>query len=293
MGFGYNPTLTKFGERLDMLDFFAWMKRWQSQGLVDRWIIWDAASYAIVNKVPPLSLERLGTNPSARKVLEYLVEEQERQYVLSSQTYERNEQEKFRLNCRLRSYYLQRLNIVTGVNGEYLDARRIFREDRAFENSLDKALEFTRRLRRDNPELVRKIEPEKATPPAQLYLPLEIAEALYLQQTRGIEGKFGPCTEEYFDQSIILLQEELGKSYATIRCPLPPGELKPAYLFTRSSDILYTSGLLKAKTIRRLLRRSPGYQEFVEFYLAPFQKPTEGAVPCLQRLAVELRGERR
>ena len=44
MGFGYNPNLTKSGERLDMLSFFAYMQRLQNIG-VQEWTIWDASGF--------------------------------------------------------------------------------------------------------------------------------------------------------------------------------------------------------------------------------------------------------
>ncbi|MCS4539508.1 MAG: hypothetical protein HYU03_02310, partial [Thaumarchaeota archaeon] len=64
MGFGYNGDLELSGERLEMLDFFSWMKKLQEKG-VQEWIVWDASGYFIVNKLPAKKLIRLGSQPSA------------------------------------------------------------------------------------------------------------------------------------------------------------------------------------------------------------------------------------
>ena len=77
MGFGYNPNLDKFGERLDLLNFFAWFKRLQSNSSV-YWYIYDASSYFIVNRISPNKIAALGERPSGESILNVLLEEQKR-----------------------------------------------------------------------------------------------------------------------------------------------------------------------------------------------------------------------
>ena len=141
MGFGYNGTLVSLGERLEMLDFFSWMKKLQDKG-VQEWTIWDASGYFIVNKLPAKKLIGLGSQPSASLILEALVEEQERP-----------KRAEIKENCDLRSQYLQRLIQMTGVKAKYLNSWQVFREDSRYAEAVDVALEFVKRLEKDLPDL--------------------------------------------------------------------------------------------------------------------------------------------
>ena len=100
MGFGYNGSLEKSGERLDMLDFFSWMKQTQRE-----WSIWDASAYYIVNKTSPKKIQKLGDNPSAKNILDVLVNEQERP-----------KRAEIIRNCDLRSLYLKRLIELSNID---------------------------------------------------------------------------------------------------------------------------------------------------------------------------------
>ncbi len=257
MGFGYNPDLATFGERLDILNFYSWMKRLQDE-FSSEWFVYDASGYYIVNRTPQKKINKLGDNPTAEQILDALVNEQDRP-----------KRQDIMRNCELRSQYLLRAINLSGIRANYVDSRRVFREDEKYKVALDESLEFVERLKKDNPELVARILPDNPNPASRLYLPLEIAEALYLESKFGVSGKFGPKTEEFFDEAIFGLTREKGTSYQSIRCPFGPR--KPGYLSDRNviwtvSPDYFVSGILQS---------DGEYREFVGQYLEPFRQNSE------------------
>lgn len=272
MGFGYNGDLELSGERLEMLDFFSWMKKLQDKG-VQEWTIWDASGYFIVNKLPAKKFLSLGSRPSASQILEALVEEQERP-----------KRAEIKGNCELRSQYLQRLISMTGVKVQYLNSWQVFREDPLYAEAVDVALEFVKRLEKDSPELVQKIQPNNDNPSSQLYLPLETAEAFYLNLNFGIGGKYGPKTEQYFDEAIIRLEKEWEVPYVTIRSPLGP--CKPGYL--HDEKVLVTG--MSDREARFLLNSNQEYKAWIDEITAVFRQDTETVAESTLRMLRLLRG---
>jgi len=253
MGFGYNPNLSTFGERLDILNFFSWMKQLQDE-FSSGWFVYDASGYYIVNRTPKKKIDNLGNSPNAKQILEVLISEQDRP-----------KRKEIINNCELRSQYLQRAINISRVNATYIDSRLVFREDSDYQDALDLSLEFVRRLQKEDLELVSSILPSNSNPASRLYLPLEIAEALYLKNRLGVSGKFGPSSEELFDQSILRLFKEIGISYQTVRCS--SGPRKPGYLSDR--NVIWTR-FPDNQTVYGLLN-DRGYKKFVETYLVPFR----------------------
>ena len=272
MGFGYNGTLVSLGERLEMLDFFSWMKKLQDKG-VQEWTIWDASGYFIVNKLPAKKLIGLGSQPSASLILEALVEEQERP-----------KRAEIKENCDLRSQYLQRLIQMTGVKAKYLNSWQVFREDSRYAEAVDVALEFVKRLEKDLPDLVEKIQPNNDNPSSKLYLPLETAEAFYLNLNFGIGGKYGPKTEQYFDEAIVRLEKEWGVPYVTIRSPLGPR--KPGYL--RDENVLVTG--MSDREVKSLLNSDQEYRSWIDAITAIFRQDTETVTDGAMRMLRLLQG---
>lgn len=286
MGFGYNPQLVTFGERLDMLDFFSWMKRLQEGGVVNQWIIWDAAGYAIVNKIKDTasrSFKTLVGDASAATILDCLCEEQNGKYPFRS-VFDSREKILFQQNCQLRSDYLKRFIAVSSVNAEYYDSRKVFSSDPRFRDALEESLAFVRYLEAKNDPILEKVIPQSSSSVGRIYLPLEIAEALYLTEIKNVYGKFGPSTEEYFDTCILNCFEQEEKAYTALRCPLAPNEKRPAYLKTDDPFPLTTQGTTKAKTIKKRLSQDPVYQQFVNNYLQIFKSDNETAIETIQRL---------
>jgi len=273
MGFGYNPDLVYFGERLDILNFFTWMKLIQDEFSSD-WIVYDASGYAIVNRTPKKKITKLGDNPRAEQILDALISEQGRP-----------KRQEIMRNCELRSQYLKRLIEITGINANYVDSRDVFREDNIYIAALDISLEYVKRLQRDKPDLVEIILPPNSNPASKLYLPLEIAEALYLESKYRVGGKFGPKTEEFFDQTILGVTEEQGISYQSLKCPFGPR--KPGYLSDR--NVIWT--VSSDYFVRDILDSDKDYRNFVKQYLEPFKKNRELVEECALRMKKELKLE--
>ncbi len=257
MGFGYNPDLASFGERLDILNFFSWMKRLQDE-FSSEWFVYDASGYYIVNRTPKKKIKKLGDKPTAGQILDVLVSEQDRP-----------KRQDIMRNCELRSQYLQRAIELTGISANYVDSSQVFREDGEYRVALDESLEFVEKLKKDNSELVARILPANPNPASKLYLPLEIAEALYLESRFGVGGKFGPKTEEFFDAAILDLTRERGTPYQSIRCLFGPR--KPGYLSDR--DVIWTNS--PDYFVSEILQYDRKYREFVKQYLEPFRQNNE------------------
>jgi hypothetical protein len=295
IGIGYNKQLSSLGERLDMLDFFVWMKVFQDQGLVNDWVIWDAAAYAIVNEVSSITAAKLGADPSGSDIVDFVLEEQDSSRY---RCYEYNVRTDFKQNCEFRAQYLQKMIDLTGVNAQYFSCNDVFRNDKDnFVTALNQALQFVKILEAKDPNLIARINCSENTNQAKkTYLPLEIAEAIFFSETQGVSGKFGPITEKDFDECILRLMKEKNVGYTSLRCPLPPGQVKPAYLRNRDTRLLSTGGpqnrdLLRSKVIRRTLRKFTGsYRGFVEDYLDQIVQPGENYVGCIRRIQQELNG---
>jgi hypothetical protein len=270
MGFGYNPDLDNFGERLDILNFFSWMKKLQSK-FSSEWFVYDASGYYIVNKTPKEKIVKLGDSPTAERILDALVTEQDRP-----------KRQEIMRNCELRSRYLQKAIQISQIKAVYIDSGKVFREDKIYRSALDESLEFVKRLQIDKPELINKILPANSNPASKLYLPLEIAEALYLENKFGIGGKFGPKTEEFFDEAIFGLTIEKGISYQSIRCPFEPR--KPGYLSDR--NVIWTNS--RNYFVSEILQSDVEYGKFVGQYLEPFRKNNESIEETALRMKKEL-----
>lgn len=281
MGFGYNPDLIRNGERLDMLDFFAWMKRLQSLG-VEEWVIWDASAYSIVNRGRVGRMRGIEEikDVSARtaRILEILVEEQDLP-----------RRREMRDNWNLRRIYLQRLIEVTGIRGQYMDAREVFRGGvNEFSESLAVALEKARELAEQQPGLAQQILPKQQNAMNILYLPLEMAEALYLSLLCRVDGKFGPRTEKFFDAAILNAFADKCISYTTLRSPTPEG-IKPGYL----GDTCGITVSVPERTIMSVVNdESSTYGRYVRGYLFAFRRGGESFADCAIRMRNLLRGDR-
>ncbi len=273
MGFGYNPDLAWRGERLDMLDFFSWMRKLQEMG-VKEWVIWDASGFWIVNKTPKKKIVSLDGNLSGEKVLEILINEQDRP-----------KRADIKRNCDLRSRYLQRLIGISEINGRYVDSRSVFRVDGRYALALDAALAYIEKLKMDNPELVRRVCPSTDNPTRELYLPLEVAEAIYLEEIYGVDGKLGPETEKFFDEIILEVLEKNGIPYQTLRCPL--GTRRPGYL--SDENVLWTQS--PDNVVVEILGSDILYRDFIAQYMGPFRGNTEKLEDCVIRMRDALNSE--
>ncbi len=296
MGFGYNPQLYCTGERLEMLDYFSWFDKFLKLG-VEEILIWDASCYSIVNKIDQFrsreTFSILNNNPSAKEVLECIIKEQEKNPdLIGPQT----EIGKYRTNCQLREQYFRKFIEVLNIDVDYLNSWDVFRKDSKFTEALEKSLEFVKILEKEKPDLIRKINFNKKTNSAtRLYLPLEIAESIYLRENRNIKTKFGPVSEKYFDIAIEEMFEELDLGYSTIRGRLTPGTDRPAYLGSKDSRVLGSKSTFR--TIKRTLKFNPQLEEYLSSICEPFKGKyddgrTETLPGFLRRVSMQLENKK-
>lgn len=303
MGFGYNPLLREKGERLDMLEYVAWMKKLRLDAGVNFVTFWDASTYQVVNVLPKKRFcENPASSPSAATIfLETLAEE------LSLP-----KRVEIAENCALRNKYLWKLCSLRGSSrtGTVRSAADIFAVGKnltagktvewykfaaisGYATLLCEAAQYVDRLRTKNPELLAQIFPKNDNPAAQMYLPMEIAEALYLQNnTPGvISGKYGPQSEKSFDDCILGMQEEQFQPYAALRSTASPR--RPGYL--REDAVLWTSS--SNDIISDVVNKKSGsgygddYSDFVRGYLSVLAEPGEPLVDCAIRLRDTMRIE--
>lgn len=271
-----------------MLDYFAWFDKFLKSG-IEEVLIWDASCYSIVNKINRYSSREtysvLSNEPSAKQVMDCLIKEQEK-----------NSRD-FLTNCQLREQYFRKFIEVLEINVSYLNSWNVFREDDKFIEALEKSLEFVNFLDKNNPELIKKINFNK-TPDAatRLYLPLEIAEAVYLEETRNIKTKFGPISEQFFDIAIEGMFEQLGLGYSTLRCNFTPGTDRPAYLMTKGGGRILGSKS-SYKTIRKILRFNPELAEYLDSVCEQFKGKYDDGSPerlarFLRRISMQLEGKK-
>ncbi len=299
MGFGYNPDLASKGERLDMLNFFTWMKIIQrNTGATP--IIYDASNYYIVNRIPNKRIKKLGDKPTAEQILDVIVTELD----------EPNRSD-IRENCYVRRLYLNALIKVSQLDKSSdgdLENKAFIAEGfgpsifvRAnYKVGLSRAIEFVKKLERENPDLVAKINPKSLNPASKLYLPLEIAETIFLDIDYGCRTKFGPMSEEFFDKAILKYFEAYQSSkiatvtpYRTIRCSYGPR--KPGYL-TDNRDVIWTTStdsdiaeILRINEVDKMLGINQEYRNFVSSYLKPFRNNGESLEECAIRIKSQLR----
>ncbi|MBT3297584.1 hypothetical protein HN385_01530 [archaeon] len=296
MGFGYNPQLYCNGERLEMLDYFSWFNKFLKLG-TEEVLIWDASCYSIVNKInrfaPRETYSILSKDPSGKQVIECLIKEQERSpNIISPKT----EIGKYRTNCQLREQYFRKFIEILNIDVSYLNSWDVFRKDERYTEALEKSLDFIKFLEKDNPNLVRKIYFNRTPNPAtRLYLPLEIAEAIYLEETKGIKTKFGPISEQFFDIAIEEMFEQLELGYSTLRCKITPGIDRPVYLGIKEGRPLGSKSTYR--TIKKVLKFNPELAEYLDSICEPFKgRYDDGKIETLtgflRRISKQLEGKK-
>jgi hypothetical protein len=245
MGFGFNPDLEERGERIDILKYFSELLWYKDVGKMV--VLWDASCINIVNVTPQKKLKSL--NPvTGSGLIDILLGE-----------LERPKRSQIRRNSDLRGYYLARINQVVGLEADYIDAGQVLRKDKSFAVCLDEALDYVERLKVESPEILKKINPNNPNPASRLYLPLEIAESIYLQKKYDVDGKFGPITEEFFDYCILGVQEARGIAYTVFYCgngPRRAGYLSDPRSITTKSSKDFDSYLLQDTPYRDWLIES-------------------------------------
>lgn len=275
MGFGYNPDLVETGERLDILDYFSWVKELSRYQEVE-WILWDASCYYIVNRtkqkrINETALER----KEAREIVEILFDE-----------LQKPKKRKIRENNELRTKYLNAILKATGINGRVIDAYSVIWNDANYLKAFEFCLGFCKAQQNLQPRRVPV--PRSANRVQALYFPLETAEALFLQQRFGIDAKFGPATEERFDFFITEAANQLGRGYASLWCPVPPETVGTPYLRPRNGgSIFFTNSM---DDVRRKLSENETYKKWLEAVIEPLA-PGLCLEQGIEKIISDVRGE--
>lgn len=270
IGIGYNQNLNIFGERLDMLDFFYYISQFATQS----WTIWDASSYYIVNKIKKKKLESIGQKPSAKKIVDIIVEE-----------FNKPKRAEIRENCYLRQKYLVSIaRLFRGIKSfEIMNAATVLQlKSAAFTAALELALDYTRKLERDNPKLIESIYVRNSNPASKLYLPLEITETIYLNGD-GISGKFGPVTERFFDDAILGYMKQFEIPYKVLWSPKGPRNIP----YLDDQRVVRTS--TSDARIEGLLQEDADYQAYVKKYISPLRSRDEPVFDSIRRIRDTIR----
>ena len=270
IGIGYNPNLNTLGERLDMLDFFYWMNKFP----IPQWTIWDASAYYIVNKIQQKKFKSLGPNFSAKQLLDIIGEE-----------FNRPKRAEIRKNCYLRQVYLVLISCLFKRPIEIVNAAGFLqRKSDTFAEALELALDYTRRLERDNPGLIESVYVKNSNPASRLYLPLEIAEIIYLNRVDGIGGKFGPITEMFFDEAILGCMEQSGIPYKVFWCPKGPRKIP----YLDDKKVIRTS--TPDIGVEKLLQDKE-YAGYVARYISPLGRQGESLFDSVRRIRDKIRSD--
>ncbi|HLD06365.1 MAG TPA: hypothetical protein VJC16_02415 [Candidatus Nanoarchaeia archaeon] len=257
MGFGYNPDLGRCGERLDVLDYFRWFA-------IAGWnpVLLDASAYYIVNRMSP---KKVPEGCSAERLIGIIMDELGKKPEIAE-------------NSLIRREYLAAMGGCLGIQGRIVDAREMMVSHR-YIRALEEMLEF---MKVADEGTVGKLLPKDANRASRLYIPLELAEAQYFLQ-EGIAAKFGPRTEEFFDDLIV---EALRKKtvYTTVWCPSPPEGIPTGYLRGTSGCITFSDS---PEQVIAKLRDEP-YRSWMAGVIRPFAGPEarveEAVIAIMERI---------
>jgi len=216
IGIGFSNEVCSKGERIDLLDFYSWAKRAQKQAGSPELIVWNAACYSVLNELSPELIPKKFSSSSAEQILELLTEDLDKNAAVKE-------------NSLLRTRYLRSFLETTEVKGRVIDAAERFKEPK-FIAAFQECLEYCYDPESGSIGPSRFVGFGQANSASKLYTPLEMAEAVYLLDTEGIEFKLGPVTEQRFDSFIreVVFQNRQQR-YGSIWYTLPPGR-KPSYL---------------------------------------------------------------
>lgn len=196
-GVSYNPFVTTFGENVNLLDFFSWIRRSGMRG-----VILDASLYAVVNA----SKEQLSTRYSSKSAAEAVAFLKEGIGRFPN----------IRLAAEMRERYLRAAAVSLFSPRDaplVISAEEFWDNRKEYLECLQEAIRFCAGNPKDGEPLKieRFAEYERYGAPYQRwYSVLVLAEVLYLNRVYGVNIKLGPTSEAAFDTLIRDIMREQG-----------------------------------------------------------------------------------
>jgi len=228
-GVSYNPLLPEFGERFDMLDFFAWGARAQKAEPFFQFLVLDASLYWAVNAMGRMPVE-MYSKGAAKKLVDTLCRELENGSDTSRLVKEAE---------GIRNRYLRAVaSLLPNGTCQVLSAKELWKDNDAYVARLQDAIDFVAESKVEG-------EPFRFGKCAQYsrynqeyqkwYTPLVLGEAKYLYDAYGISAKLGPTSETAFDS---LIRQLLGAKYCIFwyTRPLERQLAYSDYVFFNDSD---------------------------------------------------------
>ena len=254
IGLGYNGGLSKKGEKIDILDFLSWAKKVQNIFPKMKLTVWNAASYQVVN-LHNKPINYIYDNNLADSIVSDILDLIEKEDEISH-------------NVSLRTQYIQTIVDLFDLNCQVIQAEDKMKTEQ-FLNNFQLALDYCRDNNKQNLEIIRGVNRPKNCF-AALYTPLEVAEALYLNEMYGCEYKLGPISEAPFDKIIFdISRQERKHYYKFIWYSKPPG--RPASYLKSGKKSIYFGDT--PEVIREKLEEVT-YRVWLQDVIKPFGNPS-------------------
>ncbi len=195
-GVSYNPNLLKYGEKIDNLDFFSYIKKSARKA-----VIFDASCYHALNI--------LGNNQKLFINTEFS------DFVCDEILNCVGTDKELKDNSQLRKKYLLRMNDFASCrNSEIISMYDVLTQNeskRIFQKNLDKGLDYcgahTYKQGIDLRDYVKYKRNNSLF--AKMYTPLVLAESLYAMKSLDCDTKLGPISETGFDSFISKMHSKL------------------------------------------------------------------------------------
>lgn len=187
-GVSFNPLITTFGENVNLLDFYSWIKNAGTKG-----IVLDASFYAIINAAKQSPIESFSSK-AAEEVVKFLQKT-------------KGKYPEIKEAANIREKYLRAIAISLFAPKEaplIISAEEIWESTKYIE-CLQEAIKFCAKNPREKEpiEIIRYANYERYNTEYQRwYTVLVLAEVLYLNRVYGVNIKLGPTSESNFDTVI-------------------------------------------------------------------------------------------
>ena len=201
-GVSFNPFVSSFGENVNILDFYSWVKRSRMKG-----IILDASLYAIVNAAKQPLVE-IFSPTAAEDAVEFLKSRMDSYPDIKK-------------SAETREKYLRAsaTSLFAPADAPLVISAEEIWERKKYIECLQKAIEFCC----GNPPEGERLEiisyadyTRYGSDYQRWYTVLVLAEVLYLNQIYGVNIKLGPTSESNFDNMIKKFMKDQGIPFAFV-----------------------------------------------------------------------------